>query len=69
MLENQWQHLLGQISQLKYFMGFNLFEIATMTAEEREFYLDWFTKIKKEENKSKQSSAPSDSGPKLGPAI
>jgi hypothetical protein len=50
-------------------MGFNLFEIATMTAEEREFYLEWFVETRKKENDAQSAgSTPKNSSPKLGPA-
>ena len=61
-----------QISQLKYFMNFNLFEIATMTAEERTFYLEWFSETKRQENEAEAAASSSDnanSGPSYGPGV
>ena len=50
-------------------MGFSIFEMSTMTAEEREFYLNWFVEIKRKENEAREAgNAPADTGPKLGPA-
>jgi hypothetical protein len=60
---------MQQISQLKYFMRFSLFEISTMTAEEREFYLQWFVDVKRQENEAREAGkAATDNGPRLGPA-
>lgn len=47
---------MHQIAQLKYHMNFSLFEIATMTAEEREFFLEWYVEAKKKENEAYQSA-------------
>lgn len=50
-------------------MHFSTFEIATMTAEEREFYLKWFVDMKKREKEAQEaSSKSSNDGPKFGPA-
>lgn len=51
-------------------MGFSMFEIATMTAEDREFFLGWFVDMKRKENEAQESSGhtSSDNGPKFGPA-
>lgn len=61
---------MRQICQLKYFMRFSLFEISTMTAEEREFYLNWFAEIKAKENEAanKATQTTSAETPTLGPA-
>lgn len=57
------------MAQLKYYMGFSAFEIATMTAEEREFYLEWYVDVKRKENEAKQAqSSPKSEEPKFGPA-
>ena len=50
-------------------MKFSVFEIATMTAEERQFYLEWFVEMKRKENEAREganSQAPQQ--PKFGPA-
>ena len=58
-----------EFDQLKHFVGFNLFEIETMTAEERDFYLKWYADMKTKENEAKAASnAPSSTEPKFGPA-
>jgi len=57
---------MQQIAQLKYYMGFDMYEIGTMTAEERDFFLNWFVEIKRKENAAR--SQPADNGPKFGPA-
>jgi len=50
-------------------MRFSLFEIATMTAEERNHYLEWFVEMKQKENEAKDSSAQSPAqSPQFGPA-
>jgi hypothetical protein len=47
-----------------------MFEIATMTAEEREFYLEWFVEQKRKENEAREnaSNRASPAEPKFGPA-
>lgn len=40
-----------------------------MTAEEREFYLEWFAEMRRKENEAKQSAnTRSPSEPQFGPA-
>ena len=46
---------MKQIAQLKYYMGFSMEEIGYMTAEDREFFLDWFVETKRKENEAKQA--------------
>lgn len=49
-MERTWEMLQNQIMELKYFCHFDLFEIATMTNEDRKFYLQWIIDQKKREN-------------------
>ena len=37
-------------------MNFSFFEISTMTAEEREFYLNWFSEMRRKENEAQENS-------------
>jgi len=59
---------MKQIAQLKYYMSFSMYEISTMTAEEREFFLDWFVETKRKENEAKDTGDTPSSDPKFGPA-
>ena len=59
---------MEQIAQLKYYMGFSMFEINTMTAEDREFYLKWFAKTRTKEKEAESAPSAAEQGPKLGPS-
>ena len=59
---------MKQIAQLKYYMGFSMEEIGYMTAEDREFFLDWFVETKRKENEAKQAPS-TPAGPKFGPGV
>ena len=49
-------------------MKFSFFEISTMTAEEREFYLSWFSETRRKENEAQEgSNSPAPQEAKFGP--
>lgn len=56
-LESRYENLLREIAHLKYLMGFSLFEIAKMTAEDRIFYMKWINERKKKEYEASQPKA------------
>ena len=60
---------MRQICQLKHFMRFSLFEIATMTGEEREFYLKWYNELKEKEREASSSHGVSNNEPHFGPHV
>ena len=40
-----------------------------MTAEERQFYLEWFVEMKRKENESREGAGTAPTQPKFGPSV